>query len=140
MKNPRLRIVLVDSDFDRRLSVEKNLSYLGYHRVVPLNSLRDLFVLLDNAVDVFDLLVVSGDVVLRAGIRLDQILHDYSCIKHSLVYQSTVLDGFPIATTSSSRCAFAASGVPDRRIMEQVMSVVDRDSVKGACHPRLVKC
>jgi hypothetical protein len=53
MASPQLRIVLVDADQSRRMSIEKNLSRLGYHQVLPVCSLMELFVVLDNAIEAF---------------------------------------------------------------------------------------
>ena len=122
MINPRLRIVLVDTDHSRRLSIEKNLGQLGYYRVVPISSLHELTALMDNAIDVFDLLVINEDVVRVAGIGLEKILHDYSCIRHSLTYKSAELHVLPGTQSLFPLCRFFASGVPDQPVLAQVMS------------------
>lgn len=122
MINPRLRIVLVDTDHSRRLSIEKNLGHLGYYRVVPVSSLHELMALMDNAVDVFDLLVINEDVLSVAGIRLEKFLHEYSCLRHSLIYKSTELHVFPGTQAMFPSSRFFASGVPDQPVLAQVMN------------------
>lgn len=135
MSNPRLRIVLVDTDSTRRMSIEKDLGHLGYHRVVPLPSLQALIVLLDNAIDMFDLLVVNEETVRAAGPGFKPLLAEYACIRHSLIYKGATLQVFPGTNTLFAQHGFIASGVPDRSILAQVMKQVDgpvgRDVVRA---------
>lgn len=125
MSNPRLRIALVDSDATRRMSIEKDLGHLGYHRVVPVDSLKVLITLLDNARDVFDLLVINEETVRAAGAQFKQMLEEYACVRHSLIYQGVTLQAFPDNPVTAQRCGFIASGVPDRSILARVMNRVD---------------
>jgi hypothetical protein len=67
MVNPKLRILLVDEEHSRLVSIEENLSGLGYSRVAPLTSLRELLVILDNALSPFDLLIIHQAVLDNAG-------------------------------------------------------------------------
>lgn len=129
MINPRLRIVLVDTDHSRRLSIEKNLGQLGYYRVIPVSSLHELMALMDNAIGVFDLLVINEDVVCVAGIRLENILRDYSCIRHSLIYKSVELHVFPGTYGMFPSSRFFASGVPDQPVLAQVMNRIEVPAV-----------
>lgn len=135
MINPRLRIVLVDTDHSRRLSIEKNLGHLGCYRVIPVSSLHDLMALVDNAIDVFDLLVINEDVVHVAGIRLEKILSDYSCVRHSLIYKSAKLHVFPSTQTMFSSSVFFASGVPDQAVLAQVMNRLEVPERSGFYNP-----
>lgn len=125
MTSPQLRIVLVDSDHFQRMSIEKNLSCLGYHRVAPVSSLSELMTLMDNAVGVFDLLVINEHLAHVEGVRLDQLLCEYSCVQHSLVYKGAELQSVPDVHTLYSDCHFTASGVPDRPVLAQVMSRIE---------------
>jgi hypothetical protein len=67
MVNPKLRILLVDEEHSRLVIIEKHLSGLGYSRVAPLTSLRELLVILDNALSPFDLLIIHQAVLDNAG-------------------------------------------------------------------------
>jgi hypothetical protein len=122
MATPQLRIVLVDADHSRRMSIEKNLSCLGYHRVLPVCSLNELFVILDNAIDTFDLVVANEEIASISGIKLDHVLHHYTCVKYSLIYKGVELQ-VPHSLFSSSQ--FTASGIPDRPVLELVMSRIE---------------
>lgn len=132
MSNPRLRIVLVDADPARRMSIEKDLGYLGYHRVVPLSSLQALIVLLDNAIDVFGLLVVHEETVQAAGAVFNQLLAEYACTRHSLIYKGATLEVYPAGNSQLPRHGFVASGIPDRSILAQVMKQIDGPARQGA--------
>lgn len=135
MINPRLRIVLVDTDHSRRLSIEKNLGQLGCYRVIPVSSLHELMALMDNAIGVFDLLVINEDVVCVAGIRLENILRDYSCIRHSLIYKSVELHVFPGTYGMFPSSRFFASGVPDQPVLAQVMSRLEESAGSEVYNP-----
>ena len=135
MINPRLRIVLVDTDHSRRLSIEKNRGQLGCYRVIPVSSLHELMALMDNAIGVFDLLVINEDVVCVAGIRLENILRDYSCIRHSLIYKSVELHVFPGTYGMFPSSRFFASGVPDQPVLAQVMSRLEESAGSEVYNP-----
>lgn len=128
MASPKLRIMLVDTDHSRRMMVEKNLSHMGYHRVLPVASLTELMALLENAVAVYDLVVVNEDIALTAGFSIDQCLRDSACVKHSLIYKNPELQR---GRSLVSACHFIASGVPDRPILTQVMRHVEERIEQG---------
>lgn len=138
MSNPRLRIVLVDTDPGRRMSIEKDLGSLGYHRIVPVSSLPELIALLDNALDVFDLLVINAETVGDAGTGFNQLMDEYSCVRHSLIYQGSVLQMLPFTNIRFKRYGFLASGVPDRSNLKHVMSRVDAplQPIRPSCEQR----
>lgn len=113
------------------MSIEKDLGYLGYHRVVPVSSLQALIVLLDNAIDTFGLLVINEETVQAAGAGFNQLLADYACIRHSLMYKGATLQVSPGTHTLFPRYGFIASGVPDRSILAQVMKQIDGQARHG---------
>lgn len=123
MPTPQMRIVLVDTDQSRRMSIEKNLSHLGYHRVLPLSSLKEFFVLLDNAIEAFDLVVIHEEIAQATGFNLDQVLRDCAFIKHSLIYKGAELQ---MGQSLFSTRHFVASGVPDRPVLAQVVGRIER--------------
>lgn len=133
MSNPRLRIVLVEADHSRRMSIEKVLSHLGYHRIVPVSSQQELIVLLENAVDVFDLLIINEQIMRTVGERGKNLLSEYPCLKHSLIYHGAQLQvAHGIGTGSvNPQCDFIASGVPDRPVLERVMAHVSAKAANG---------
>lgn len=124
MVNPKLRVLLVDEEQSRLVSIEKNLSGLGYSRVAPLTSFRDLLVILDNALCPFDLLIIHQVVLENAGEVLEQLVRSSPVIKHLLVYQGNTLQ--VLSTVESSSMRFALPGPPDRESIKQVMGFIDK--------------
>ena len=90
---------------------------------------------MDNAIGVFDLLVINEDVVCVAGIRLENILRDYSCIRHSLIYKSVELHVFPGTYGMFPSSRFFASGVPDQPVLAQVMSRLEESAGSEVYNP-----
>lgn len=126
MVNPKLRILLVDEEHSRLLSIEKNLSGLGYSRVAPLTSLRELLVILDNALYPFDLLIIHQAILDKAGEVLEHSVRSSPAIKHLLVYQGNTLQVLSSVESSPSSMRFALPCPPDQASIRQVMEFVDR--------------
>lgn len=126
MVNPKLRILLVDEEHSRLLSIEKNLSVLGYSRVAPLTSLRELLVILDNALYPFDLLIIHQAVLDSAGEVLEHSVRSSPAIKHLLVYQGSTLQVLSSAELSPSPMRLSLPCPPDRESIRQVMGFIDR--------------
>ncbi|MBK5408861.1 histidine kinase [Pseudomonas sp. TH34] len=125
MANPKLRILLVDEEHSRLLSIEKNLSGLGYSRVAPLTSLRDLLAILDNALSTFDLLIIHQAVLDNAGEVLEHSVRSSSAIKHLLVYQGNTLQVLSSVEFSPSPMRLSLPCPPDRESIRQVMGFID---------------
>lgn len=126
MANPWLRILLVDEDHSTRMNIEKNLASLGYHRVAPLSSLRELLTIIDSALCTFDLLIINEAILKRAGPILDQGIRGYPDIRHSLIYQRASLHFSPFVDYSTSAMNFTLSGPPDRDAISQIMAFIDK--------------
>lgn len=125
MSNPRLRIVLVDNENTRRMDIEKTMSSIGYHRILPVSSALELIKLLENSAVTFDLLIINKEIMQSSGTRLDLILQNYSCVKHVLFYKSAELRAIIDASTFNPECHFIAKGTPDRLVLAQVMNYID---------------
>ncbi|MEB0047312.1 MULTISPECIES: hypothetical protein [unclassified Pseudomonas] len=57
--NKTLRIMVAHEDQSQRLSIEKHLNTLGYYRVAPVTSFREVVLLSQLPGKAFDLLIVS---------------------------------------------------------------------------------
>ncbi|MDB6047355.1 MAG: hypothetical protein JWR17_101 [Pseudomonas sp.] len=131
MANPRLRILLVDEEHSRRLSIEKHLAGLGYHRVAPLVSLRELLIILSCESYHFDLVVINESVLSGGGAALELAVRGSPDIKNLLVYQSGKVELPSSIRTSVSAMNFSMSCPPDKEAIRQVMSVIDRVEVRA---------
>lgn len=129
MANPRLRILLVDEEHSRRMKIEKTLAGLGYSRVAPLSSMRELLVVLDNTLSRFDLLVINEAVLSSAGMMLEQRVRGCSEIMNLLVYKRGNLPLSPVSNAPVLSLNFSLSCLPDRESIQQVMKIVDKASV-----------
>lgn len=131
MADPRLRILLVDEEHSRRMNIEKNLAGLGYSRVAPLASLRELLSVIDNALHTFDLLVINQPLLSGAGPISEQWVRNCPDIRHLLVYQEADLQFFLAGNSANSSMNFSLSCLPDQQSIRQVMSFVDQ--TEGSC-------
>ncbi|NWC93100.1 MULTISPECIES: histidine kinase [unclassified Pseudomonas] len=126
MVNPKLRILLVDEEHTRLVGMEKNLSRLGYNRVAPLTSLRELLVILDNALTPFDLLIIHEAVLNNAGEVLGESVRRSPAIKHLLFYRADTIKILCTVESSPLSMRFALPCPPDREAIRQLMDVVER--------------
>lgn len=125
MTNPRLRILLVDEEHSRRMNIEKNLAGLGYSRVAPLSSLRELLVVIDNALSCFDLLIVNEVMFNGVDALFEERVRGCPRIKHLLVYRGAEVQ-LSAVDSSLSSIHFSLSCPPDRTSIKHVMDVVER--------------
>lgn len=142
MVNPKLRILLVDEEHARLVGMEKNLSRLGYNRVAPLTSLRELLVILDNALTPFDLLIIHEAVLNNAGQVLGQSVRSSRAIKHLLVYRADTIQIFCTIESSPLSMRFALPCPPDQEAIRQLMDIVDQTELhemygKKSVYPEL---
>lgn len=131
MGNPKLRILLVDEEYSRLVSIEKNLSGLGYSRVAPLISLRELLVILENALSAFDLLIIHQAVLDNAGEMIEHSVRSSPAIKHLLVYQGNALQVLSSIQSSPLPMRLSLPCPPDRESIRQVMGFIDRAQLHG---------
>jgi hypothetical protein len=131
MTNPRLRILLVDEEHSRRLSIEKHLAGLGYNRVAPLVSLRELLIIISCGSYHFDLVVINESVLSGGGAALELAVRGSPDIKNLLVYQSIDVQVSSSIRTSVPAMNFSMSCPPDKEALRQVMSVIDRAEVRA---------
>lgn len=84
-----MRVLVADSQFEQRVVVEKSLSLLGYFRVCPVATFRELIMLSHyspNTYDRFDLLIVNAQLVAEAGLSATEFLVNNSRFRHILIY------------------------------------------------------
>lgn len=126
MADPRLRILLLDAIHFRRMGIEKSLSALGYSRVAPLASLRELLVVMDNALCVFDLLIINASVLSHAGAVIEHSIRNCPAIKHLLVYQDSERLALPATESSTVVTVFTLPYPPDPESIRRIMGLIDK--------------
>lgn len=125
MVNPKLRILLVDDEPGRLQNIEKNLSALGYNRVAPLTSFRELLAVVDNALSPFDLLIIHQNILDKAGEVLEQSVRTTCAIKHLLVYQGDAEHVLCAVESRPSAMRFTLPCMPNNESIKHVMGHID---------------
>lgn len=125
MPTPSLRILIIDPEHLQRLSIEKTLNRNGYHRIAPIASFEELLIMVDHALEPFDLVVINTTSVSNTDICLE----DY-CIQCPFIRNALIYEGTPAGLTVNGDPAVAGvvqrlSGVPDTREIEKLMSRID---------------
>lgn len=94
--NRLMRILIADHRCEQRIVIEKSLGLLGYFRVCPVSSFRDLTVLTHynpSLYERFDLLILNADLVSSAGINVVDFCVNNPRFKHVLIYGSPCEQG-----------------------------------------------
>lgn len=125
MPTPSLRILIIDPEHLQRLSIEKMLNRNGYHRIAPLASFDELQIMVDRALEPFDLVVINTASVSETDICLEDFCLQCPFIRNALIY-----DGEPACIAVNDEPPVAGvfkrlSGVPDTGEIEKLMSRID---------------
>ncbi|WP_122300652.1 hypothetical protein [Pseudomonas azotoformans] len=118
MPTRSLRILIADHAHLQRLNLERMLNHCGYHRVAPVASLEELLLIIEHAVDPFDLLVINSAFVGTATLDLEALCRECPCVRHALIYE-----GLPMMS--------AAEGKPPARVIKKLPGVPDAAAIKG---------
>lgn len=125
MPTPSLRILIIDPEHLQRLSIEKMLNRNGYHRIVPVASFEELLIMVDHALEPFDLVVINTASVLDADICLEDFCRQCRYIRNAMIYEGKpvciAIDNDPPVAGVFKRL----SGVPDTREIEKLMSRIE---------------
>lgn len=126
MTNKRLRIMILERDYQRRRSIEKMLNFLGYYRVVIMGSANEAFSVLNHAVEAFDLIIANRTLIATAPVQFNAFCKDHPLVRHLLAYDCPE----PILTfdmTGSSEGARYASlsQPPDSHTIQRLMKIVE---------------
>lgn len=136
MPTPSLRILVVDDQPAQRLSIEKMLNWQGYHRIAPVTCFAELLVLIEHAIEPFDLLVINSSLAMQTTFNLDNFFRFCPAIRHTLIY-----DGMPPAASltvvaPSARVITRLSRAPDNEVIKNLMQMIDphqKKPVRRAC-------
>ncbi|WP_248752063.1 chemotaxis protein CheY [Pseudomonas sp. MWU15-20650] len=122
MPNKALTILIADEQHLQRLYIEKMLNQLGYHRIVPVQTLEEVQILTAIPAEPFDVLIINAGLVVHAGGPQPQA-------HHVLVYDHLDM-GAPTGTTPA--VLVRLPGVPDNINLEHFMDIIDPpDATQG---------
>lgn len=126
--NPYLRILIVDDQPLQRLCIEKIFNASGYYRVAPVESLEEFLILIEQAIDQFDLVVINSAIKGCAQVGLESVFHTSSSVRNVLMY-----DGRPAEIDSvddvGGAIVMKLSGFPEGRSIQGLMRMIDQDAV-----------
>lgn len=132
MPTPFLRILIVDDQHAQRLSIEKMLNQQGYYRIAPVDTFTELLVMVENAIEPFDLLVINSALGSDLTFDLDCFFLNCPVIRHTLVYDGRSLGEQVTVSVPGSRVIKKLLQAPDERTIRNLMQTIDPS--KG--HPR----
>jgi len=125
MPTPSLRILIVDDQHTQRLSIEKMLNQHGYHRIAPAACFDELLILIQCAVEPFDLLVINSSLVSDTTLSLDGISRYCPAIRHTLVYEDPPISKQDVVVNPGSKVVKSLSRPPDSRTIKDFMHMID---------------
>lgn len=128
MPNKELRIIIADTSLSRLIQVEKSLNRLDYHRILPLQSCRDLW-MLGNAFGItFDVLIANKRLISETESDLVFFCQTTNKVNHALLYgsQRTTFTETPLATAKT--LVTSTLNVPGDELIEQFMTSIDPPS------------
>ncbi|MHC8308718.1 hypothetical protein ACYZUC_03780 [Pseudomonas sp. GT1P32] len=133
MTTPSLRILVVDAQHSRRLSIEKMFNVYGYYRIAPLESLKEFFMIIENAIEPFDLVVLNSAMYCDESLNIENFCRRSPSIRNVLIYgeQPASFPMMVLAGDYSFKLLCRLSSVPDHRAIKTLMELVDsptRDS------------
>ena len=115
MPNKALTILIADEQHLQRLYIEKMLNQLGYHRIVPVQTLEEVQILTAIPAEPFDVLIINAGLTAQADGPQPQV-------HHVLVYDHQTLD---IPGGVPPTLLVRLPGMPDTVNLEHFMDIID---------------
>lgn len=100
MPTPSLRILVVDDQHARRLSIEKTLNQQGYFRIAPVACFNELLAMVQSAVELFDLMVINsnmaaGNLFVGRGVTMTPYRGETMAIVNAPGAEGSKVAGYP---------------------------------------------
>lgn len=87
MINKGLRVMIADTQHERRLRLERDFNHQGYYAIAPVSSLDELTTLLGCGDRAFDLVLINANLGREVGFNLKAFCQDHPLIRQALIYQ-----------------------------------------------------
>lgn len=124
MINKSLRILIADTNFERRFYIEKSLNRLGYYCVLPVETFEDLIVLSDLCDTRFDVLIANKSLTFNSGISLGSFCRATPAISHSLLYRDINME--IVSDLAEPVTSFSpAPATPKKWLLNDFMRMID---------------
>ncbi|MGV8400867.1 response regulator [Pseudomonas aeruginosa] len=123
MRNKALRILVADKQHFHRMTIERELNALGYYRIAPINTLRDLLALIDFGDEAVDALVINAAFVGTGDFDLVSFCQDSADIRHALIYGANETSA--IQLVGRRHTWVSASSLPDAATLRALMFHAD---------------
>lgn len=118
MSNKLLRILIADQHKEQRIRLERVLNKLGYFRIAPVSSFRELVTLTHYSCEPFenfDLLLLGGELAFAEGVDPGTFCLGNPQIRHALIYGARAEYALPatLCATALQQTRWVHSATPD---------------------------
>ncbi|WP_236186227.1 hypothetical protein [Pseudomonas protegens] len=125
MQNKALRILVADEQHFHSMKIERDLNLLGYYRVAPVQSLRDLLQLVEYGDVPIDVLIVNAALGIQDHFDLISLCRYATQIRHALVYGQDLPAGFSCSASAGRKVRANPTCLPDAASLRALMAQVD---------------
>jgi CheY-like chemotaxis protein len=123
-----LRILVAEEQNVLRLRIEKSLGELGYRAVASARSLRDLLALTHYSYDpfeLFDLMVINGELLAAAGIDPVRFFQSNPQIRHGVIHDARRDQPQAEVIYATHRRQLSLIRTPDRQTLGALLEQLD---------------
>lgn len=126
MPNKELRILIADEQHFQRVSVEKMLNHLGYHRIAPVESFEEVCTLTASPGEPFDLLIANSSLAATAGVDFIEFCRASGQVYHSLIYDVGSAQFPDVSVSSYEGVHRSLARFPDIQSIKSLMGLIDK--------------
>lgn len=138
-----MRILVADHQCEQRIVVEKSLGLLGYFRICPVASFRELTALTHYSPSLyerFDLLILNAELVSSAEINVLDFCVNNPRLRHVLVYGSSCGQGRTKALSDPSLHQVRLVDTISYETLADFFSLIDKNSSGKSINPPSTCC
>lgn len=125
MATPSLRILIVDNQHLQRLGLEKILNLQGYYRIAPVATFEELLLIVQNAVEPFDLVLINRMLVTDTAFNLDDFCHHCPSVRHALIYDGQVSPSRKSVVEGGAKIIQKITCIPDETSIKKLVQLID---------------
>lgn len=125
MSNKALRILIADGELIQRIKIEKMLNQLGYCRIAPMSSFKEIQSVTGHQGSSFDLLIINAALVRSEDVNLLKFCHETPQIRHALIYDGRCTQSFVVSVPVNQTIHLSLFQTPDCDSLRRCLDVVD---------------
>ncbi|MNZ22867.1 hypothetical protein D3C78_399660 [compost metagenome] len=128
MPNKKLRIIIADASLARLIQIEKSLNKFGYYSILPIQFREELWVLSNEFLMTFDVLIANNELVVDTQDNLTACYQNTHVINHALFYGSQQAELTTTSFASTSTLMTCITNTPSDDVIEDFMASIDPPS------------